>query len=120
MSSLLDLTLVVQLVHFACAYWILSKVFFKPAYRHSMKIRNDQKMLLQRVAKQEEALKIERSEKSAFFQTIQKEIRTSELCPSPIPTTSVGGHSGAPVSPEIKSHIISEITQILKKRILHE
>ena len=63
MASLLDFTLIVQLVHFLIAYWILTKLFLAPAYAFIMGKRQENELIESGIKEQETLIALQDLEK---------------------------------------------------------
>jgi hypothetical protein len=144
MPSVLDATLVIQMVHFLCAYWILSKFFLKPAYAYVMKIDTERATLKNAAVQQQEELNQQRQEKVAELTVLQHELlRSAPVAPhgstefilsrvEGLTTSGQPAHpelveglaayrdSGVGYSEESKSALAKELTELLKKRVIHE
>jgi len=79
MPSVLDATVVIQMVHFLCAYWILSKFFLKPAYALVMKIDAERAALKHAAIQEQEELTTQRQEKIAELTAIQNELQDTAV-----------------------------------------
>lgn len=79
MPSVLDATVVIQMVHFLCAYWILSKFFLKPAYALVMKIDAERAALKYAALKEQEDLVSQRQEKAVELAALQHELIRSAI-----------------------------------------
>jgi len=122
MSSLLDLTLVVQLVNFACAYWILSKFFLRPAYSHLKHIQLEKKQMQQIIQGNEHELSHERQSKKILFADMQQELKASFPVSSWQPARPQEEKNRPWVQRvvESKKELINEVAQKLKQWIINE
>jgi heme A synthase len=129
MPSVLDATVVIQMVHFLCAYWILSKFFLKPAYALVMKIDAERAALKNAAVQEQEDLVLQRQQKTAELTAFQQELKELSSAPhgSTTLTTSGFGQPAHPecsqqgnVSREQKTALIKQLAAQLKKRVIHE
>lgn len=120
MPSVLDATLVIQIVHFLCAYWILSKLFLKPAYALVKKIDAERAALKNAAIQQQEELATQRQEKIAELTEFQQELLLSAPA-EPIKISSEITSRIKPVElPQVKKEWVKELVAQLKKRVIHE
>lgn len=121
MASLLDLTLVVQIVHFVAAYWILSKLFLKPAYAHIMKIENARKELQNSIVAMQSDLLNQRKNNTEALSTAQREL-VGELVniePAVVTDISQEEHVAFEELPDdARKEIVSHAVQLLKNQIV--
>jgi hypothetical protein len=122
MSSFLDATLVIQLVHFGCAYWILSHFFLRPAYAHIMGKETEKKRLVALVHKDKQELLAQRRIKMAELTQIQKMLVSafpvSNLASSTEATLT--DKPGTAFSDESKKVIIQQVIISLNQRVRDE
>jgi hypothetical protein len=143
MPSVLDATLVIQIVHFLCAYWILSKLFLKPAYALVMKIDAERAALKNAAILQQEELATQRGKKVAELTEFQHELQDTALTTlarrslgevgsgfsQPAPAVAHRAMAGMhpEFSPQVKvsreqekQDLIKQLAAQLKKRVIHE
>ena len=123
MPSLVDATVVIQMIHVVCAYWILSTIFLRPAFELVMKINRERALLKRASDDLQHALMIERQEKAAELTHLQEALvragfqepaATHERPPEHVRVTF------EPLSPQQRHTLVKELASQLTQRIVHE
>lgn len=123
MHSVLDATVIIQILNFVCAYWILSKIFLKPAYAVITKIDQERAALKREAQEVQEMLAFEREKKTYELTVHQQElVRAAPVikraATKPYQIEAV--HYDDRVTEQDKKKLIKELSASLKKRIIHE
>ncbi|MBY0110299.1 MAG: hypothetical protein K2X90_04265 [Candidatus Babeliaceae bacterium] len=111
------------MIHFLCAYWILSKIFLRPAYALVIKTDAERTALKKAAMQKQHELIFEKQQKvmelTQFQQKIKKQSFVSECKDSETIFTQI--HTAAfTQSSQEKKALVQQVTTELKKRIIHE
>lgn len=123
MHSVLDATVIIQILNFVCAYWILSRIFLKPAYVVIMKIDQERAALKREAQTVYDMLAFEKEKKMYELTVRQQElVRAAPVIKKAVTALHQAKviHDNDHLTEKDKKKLLTELTASLKKRIIHE